>query len=118
MNTNLLSIALLLSVNSTTSCTSFKPLPETSDYTTELKKGDMIHITFSDGSEITRFKIKQVFSDTLKGSIIDGRWIDKTISTAQISTLKKRKFSAEKTIALTVGVIIIISPFYFLVAAH
>jgi len=112
MKTNNLTIALLIIVFSITSCTSFKPVTKSSDYTTLLKKGDMTRITLSDSSRIDQFKIKQVLTDTLKGSVSahakDGSLIykDKAIATADISRIKKRKFNSGKTFALTGGIVV------------
>ncbi|MDZ7646238.1 MAG: hypothetical protein U5K54_03105 [Cytophagales bacterium] len=116
MKTHNLTIVLLVTVVSITSCTSFKPMATSSDYTTSLKKDDVIRVTPADGTKPIRFKIKQVSSDTLFGSAnilaSDGRWTYeyKTISTAEISTLKKREISKGKTIALTVVLVIISIP--------
>lgn len=111
MKTNLLSITLLIAVFST-SCTSFKPVSKSSDYTTLLKRGNMTQITLSDSSRIDKFKIKQVLADTLKGTVVayvkDGSLIykDKAIPTADIIMIKQRKFNAGKTLALTGGIVI------------
>lgn len=72
----------------------------------------MTRITLSDSSRIDQFKIKQVLTDTLKGSVSahakDGSLIykDKAIATADISRIKKRKFNSGKTFALTGGIVV------------
>ncbi|MBL7874357.1 MAG: hypothetical protein JNL53_01760 [Cyclobacteriaceae bacterium] len=85
-----------------------------SDYTTYLKKGDITRIILSDSSQIERFKIVEVSSGNLKGIVITrkppGPWgyEDKTVLPNEIKSLKKRKFSLVKTLALTGGIILAI----------
>lgn len=90
------------------SCTSFKPVAKSSDYSGVLKEGDVIRITPSDGSKTFRFKIEEVETDTLRGMkntlTSGGNWIyeSKSISSEEIGTLKKREVSKEKNLALTI----------------
>lgn len=90
------------------SCTSFKPVAKSSDYSGVLKEGDVIRITPADGSKTFRFKIEEVETDTLRGMAnvltSEGRWIyeSKSISSEEIGTLKKREVSKEKNLALTI----------------
>ncbi|MDZ7646237.1 MAG: hypothetical protein U5K54_03100 [Cytophagales bacterium] len=114
MKSKILTIAFIATLLSITSCTSFKPIATSSDYTTYLKKGDITRIILSDSSQIERFKIEKVSGDTLKGIVItrksNGPWSyeNKALLTSEINSLKKRKFSSGKTLALTGGIILAI----------
>lgn len=107
-------LVLLITLISATSCTSFKPVTKSSDYSDVLKKGDVTRITLSEGSKPFQFKIEEVATDTLKGFVHvyskNGSLVlkSKALPIEEIHSLKKRKFSIGKTIALSGGIVVVL----------
>jgi hypothetical protein len=104
------------------SCMSYKPLPQNSTaaaLSTSLKTGDVLKVVMKNGSKIDHLKVISMDSEAIVGTHLilkHNIWNQEsvTITNSDIEAIKKRKFSAGKTIALSIGIIPVGLVIYFL----
>lgn len=95
------------------SCVSYKSLPQdltAKTISSSIKTGDMLKIVLKNGDEINYVKVSSVNEENIMGTHLflkhhHWRRESATIKVSEIQTIKKRKFSVGKTIALGIGLI-------------